>query len=92
MGLCCYGIACVSLPVREILPHCRNRAIGRDFSVTEDRMVRKLIGMALLLVGVSQFAGAAVPASAPEIDSTTAVSGLVLLSGALLIIKSRRRK
>jgi hypothetical protein len=55
-------------------------------------MVRKLFAMALLLVGVSQFASAIVPVNAPEIDSATGVSALVLLSGALLIIRARRRK
>ena len=55
-------------------------------------MARKLFGMFLLLVGVSQFAGAVLPTSVPEIDSTTAVSGLVLLSGALLVIRGRRRR
>ena len=55
-------------------------------------MVRKLVGMALLLVGVSQFASAIIPQGVPEIDSATAVSALVLLSGGLLIIRARRRK
>jgi hypothetical protein len=55
-------------------------------------MVRKLFGMALLLVGVSQFVNAALATSAPELDPAAGVSALVLLSGALLIIKTRRRK
>ena len=55
-------------------------------------MIRKAVGLALLLVGASQFAGAVLPVSAPEIDSTTAVSAVVLLSGALLVIRGRRRR
>jgi hypothetical protein len=54
-------------------------------------MIRKLFGMALLVVGVSQFAFAGVPIT-PELDPTTGVSAVVLLSGALLVIRARRRK
>jgi hypothetical protein len=55
-------------------------------------MIRKFFAMALLLVGVSQFASAINPVSTPELDSATGVSALVLLSGALLILRARRRK
>jgi len=55
-------------------------------------MVRKLVGMALLLVGLSHFANAVASVGVPEMDSATGVSALVLLSGALLIIRARRRK
>jgi hypothetical protein len=47
----------------------------------------KIIGMMLLVVGMS---GAAM-ASVPEIDASSSVSALALLSGALLVIKSRRK-
>ena len=49
----------------------------------------KLVGMFLLLVGVS---GAALASAVPEIDPGSSVSALALLSGALLVIKSRRKK
>jgi len=55
-------------------------------------MARKLFGMTLLLVGVSQFASAAALNGVPELDSATGVSAVVLLSGALLVIRARRRK
>jgi hypothetical protein len=55
-------------------------------------MVNKLFGMALLLVSVSQFASAGPTVTTPEIDSATAVSGLALLAGALLVIRARRYK
>jgi hypothetical protein len=55
-------------------------------------MIGKLFGMALLLVGASQFVLAGPPATTPELDPATGVSALVLLSGALLIIRARRRK
>ena len=54
-------------------------------------MVRKFLGMALLLVGASQFVKAGL-STVPELDPATGVSALVLLSGALLIIRTRRRK
>jgi hypothetical protein len=55
-------------------------------------MVRKIFGIGLLLVGVSQFLMAGLPNGAPELDPATSVSAVVLLSGALLVIRSRRRK
>jgi hypothetical protein len=48
--------------------------------------------MALLLAGGSQFLSAGITATAPELDPATGLSALVLLSGALLIIRTRRRK
>jgi len=49
----------------------------------------KLIGMLLLFAGVSTFAFA-VPA-APEINAGSAGSALALLSGALLVLRSRKK-
>jgi hypothetical protein len=50
----------------------------------------KLAAFALLLIGTAGIAGA-VPA-APEIDPASGMSALALLSGALLVIRSRRKK
>ena len=50
----------------------------------------KILGMMLLVAGMS---GAAMASpTVPEIDAGSGVSALSLLSGALLLIKSRRRK
>ena len=49
----------------------------------------KLSGMVLLLVGVAGFALANV---VPEIDPGSSASALALLSGAVLVIRSRRKK
>jgi len=48
----------------------------------------KLTGMVLLFVGVSSFAFAY---TVPEINAGSAGSALALLSGALLIIRSRKK-
>jgi len=48
----------------------------------------KLAGMFLLLVGVSSFAFATV---VPEINAGSAGSALALLSGALLVLRSRKK-
>jgi len=48
--------------------------------------------MALFLVGASQFVQAGFSTSAPELDPATGASAVVLLSGALLVIRARRRK
>jgi hypothetical protein len=52
-------------------------------------MVRKFFWMALLLIGASQFVNAGI-FTVPELDPAAGVSALVLLSGALLIIRTRR--
>ncbi len=49
----------------------------------------KLIGMALLFVGVSSLALAGY--DVPEINAGSAGSALALLSGALLIIRGRKK-
>ncbi|HEY1754851.1 MAG TPA: hypothetical protein VGG72_05610 [Bryobacteraceae bacterium] len=51
----------------------------------------RIIGMLLLVVGAAVTASAQHP-SAPEIDANAASSALALLSGSLLILKSRRKK
>jgi hypothetical protein len=53
----------------------------------------RVFGIAIILasVAVSAFAGAGAP-SAPEIDVTTGVAALGLVSGGLLILRSRRKK
>jgi hypothetical protein len=48
----------------------------------------KLLGMALMLVGVASFASAT---AVPEIDPGSAGSAVALLSGALLVIRARRK-
>ena len=50
----------------------------------------KTLGLALLFVGVSSFAMAIIPA-APEIDPGSAGSALALLTGALLVIRGRKK-
>jgi hypothetical protein len=49
----------------------------------------KLLGMALMLVGIASFASAT---SVPEIDPGSAGSAIALLSGALLVIRAGRKK
>jgi len=48
----------------------------------------KFVGFALLLIGTAGVAGA-VPV--PEIDPGSGMSALALLSGALLVIRARRK-
>jgi hypothetical protein len=49
----------------------------------------KLLGIALMFVAVASFANANV---VPEIDPGSAGSALALLTGALLVIRARRKK
>ena len=50
----------------------------------------KVLGMLLLVIGMSGAAMAA-PTGVPEIDPSSGVSALALLSGALLVIRGRKR-
>jgi hypothetical protein len=53
----------------------------------------RLIAFSVLLAGAasSAFAGT-VSTVAPEIDSTSALTAVVLLSGGLLVLRARRKK
>ncbi len=53
--------------------------------------MNKALGMMLLLVGVSSFAMAATVA-VPEIGAGSVGSAVALVSGALLVIRGRRKK
>jgi hypothetical protein len=50
----------------------------------------KTVGMMLIFLGLSGLAIAAEPV-APEIDPASASSALALLTGALLVIRGRRK-
>jgi hypothetical protein len=53
-------------------------------------LILKIAGLALLCVGMASVGSAAI-LDAPEIDAATGLNALVLLSGALLVIRSRKR-
>jgi hypothetical protein len=52
-------------------------------------LMMKIAGLSLLCIGVSSIASAAI--TTPEIDPASGASALALLSGALLMIRGRRR-
>ncbi len=52
----------------------------------------KTLGMMLLLVGVSSLAIAGTSIPAPEISPASGVGALALVSGALLVIRGRRKR
>jgi len=52
--------------------------------------VKRLVALLLLVVGASATSMAAVIA-APEIDPATGMSALTLLSGAIMVMRSRRK-
>jgi hypothetical protein len=49
----------------------------------------KIVGAMLLFVGMVTVAGAT---AVPEIDASSGASAIALLSGSLMLIRSRRRK
>jgi hypothetical protein len=53
--------------------------------------LKTLAAVALLLMGVTGAAFARISAAVPEIDGASAVNALALVSGALLVIRSRRK-
>ena len=52
----------------------------------------KIAGMMMLLAGVAGLALAGGTGPVPEIDPTSAVGAFALLSGAVLVIRGRRKK
>lgn len=54
-------------------------------------MVMKVAGLVLLGIGIASVGSASIPVGGPEIDAATGTSALALLSGALLIIRGRKR-
>jgi hypothetical protein len=52
----------------------------------------KSVGMVLLLAGFSSFAIGGVAIAAPEISPASGAGALALLSGALLVIRGRRKR
>ena len=52
----------------------------------------KLVGSMLLSVGFSGFAAAAAVTVVPEISPVSGVTAIALFSGALLVIRGRRKK
>ena len=52
--------------------------------------MKNSVGFAILLIASAGLA-LAVPTTAPEIDASAGVSALALLSGALLVIRGRRK-
>lgn len=54
--------------------------------------MKKFLGLAGLFVGLQTAAMAALTAPTPEIDGATASSAVALLSGAIVVLRSRRRR
>ena len=53
----------------------------------------KLLSLSLILAGAASFAFAGVAGVvAPEVDGTSAITAVVLLSGGLLVLRARRKK
>ena len=51
----------------------------------------RTLGLSILLLGVAGFAFAAAT-SVPEIDGSSAVAAIALLSGAILVLRGRQKK
>ena len=52
----------------------------------------RILGCTLLLIGVAQFASAGLGVVVPEIDPASGIAALALLSGGLLVLRTRRTK
>ena len=54
--------------------------------------MKKLALLSFLVLSIAGFASAAtMPDTAPEIDASQAVTAIALLSGTVLVVRSRRR-
>jgi hypothetical protein len=52
----------------------------------------KSLGLVLILIGFSNFAFASLSVVAPEISPASGTAALALLSGAILVIRARRKR
>ena len=52
----------------------------------------RTIGIVILLASLASFAFAGAQVAAPEIDASTGVAALGLVSGGLLILRARKKK
>lgn len=68
--------------------NCLRRGQYFEYSNGTEMKMRKTIGAILLLIGIAGVA----TASVPEIDPSSGVNALALLSGALILIRGRRKK
>ena len=53
--------------------------------------MNKFLGLSLMLVSVAGYAFAGTPVG-PEIDASTGVAAVALLSGGILVLRARRKK
>lgn len=52
----------------------------------------KILGISLILLGLSTVAMASTPSAVPEIDASTGVTAFALLSGGLLVLRARGKR
>jgi hypothetical protein len=53
---------------------------------------KRFLGLIGLIAGLASFAFASGPAAAPEISPASSAGAIALLSGALLVIRGRRKR
>jgi hypothetical protein len=63
-----------------------------DVIASASRWSRQAIGLCFVLAALGQVAFAGVPVATPEIDASSLLSGLTLLSGGILILTNRARR
>ncbi len=52
----------------------------------------RLLGLVLIVAGLVSSAFAGTPVTVPEIDATSAVAGITVVGGALLVLRARRKR
>jgi hypothetical protein len=65
---------------------------GNDFAAAAWRLSRQTVGFGLILAALGGVALAGTPVPSPEIDASSLLSGLTLLSGGILILTNRARR
>jgi hypothetical protein len=79
----CPDIYCDSITVSGV-------NLGLDSRQKTEGPMNKIIGLTMLLAGSAGLAMAG--ATTPEIDASSGIAAIALLSGGLLVLRSRRRK
>ena len=80
------GILVYKRPILHLLS-----VIGSEKKQIKTRDMVKIFSLTVLLMSVGSYARAGV-VRAPEIDSSSGVAAVALLSGGLLVLQTRRRR
>jgi hypothetical protein len=85
------GVGALTLVAGTLLGCPGTQTDWQEVIVAQEVTMTRIVGCAMLLIGAAAFATAGTP-QVPEIDPSSGLGVLALLSGGLLVIRGRRKK